>query len=104
MYDSIAFSVHTWTHIFDSVQGVDALNLAKMSPSKAKLDGNDNTTLLCHHYILCHFANYADHKTIYMHLAYSLYEQGSQHYSLHSLTRKRQQISTMFNTNKNFTT
>ena len=24
-----------------------------------------------HHYILWHFANYAHHKTLYMHLAYS---------------------------------
>ena len=29
------------------------------------------TTLSYHPYVLCHFANYAHHKTLYMHLAYS---------------------------------
>ena len=51
-----------------------------------KLDRNDITTLSHHLYILCHFANYAQHKTLYMHLAYSyaLNEQGTQHWSLQS--------------------
>ena len=30
----------------------------------SKLDGNDPTTLSHHPYILCHFANYAHHKTL----------------------------------------
>ena len=52
---------------------------------------NDNTTLSHHPYILCHFANYAHHKTLYMHLAYSygLNEQGTQLCSLSSFTYKR---------------
>ena len=38
-----------------------------MEPQKqTKLDGND-TTILLQHYILCHFANYAHQKTLYMH-------------------------------------
>ena len=39
-----------------------------MEPSKpAKLGGNDTTLLLHHPTILCHFANYAHHKTLYIH-------------------------------------
>jgi len=49
-------------------------------------DGNNITTLSHHPYILCHFANYAHHKTLYMHFAYSysLNQQGIQHCSLQS--------------------
>jgi len=41
---------------------------------------NDTTTFSHHPYILCNFANYAHHKTLYMHLPYSyaLNEQGTQ--------------------------
>ena len=48
---------------------------------------HDTTTLSHHPYILCHFANYAHHKTLYMHFAYSICidEQGTQLCSLHSL-------------------
>ena len=55
-----------------------------------------------HPYILCHFANHAHHKPLYMHLAYSygLNEQGTQLCSLHSLTHKRRPISAMFSSNK----
>ena len=42
-----------------------------MEQKPTKLDGNDTTTLPHHPYILCHFANYAPHKTLYMHIAYS---------------------------------
>ena len=42
------------------------------NPQKAtKLDGNGTTTSTHHPYILCHFAYYAHHKTLYMSLAYS---------------------------------
>ena len=38
------------------------------NPQKpAKQDGNNTTTLSHHPYILCHFANYAHYKTLYMH-------------------------------------
>ena len=55
---------------------------------------NDTTTLSHHPYILCHFANYAHHKTLYTHLAYpyAWNEQGAQLCSLHSLTHKRRLI------------
>ena len=33
-----------------------------------ELDGNDTTIFLHHPYILCHFANYAHDKTLYMHI------------------------------------
>ena len=34
----------------------------------AKQDGNNTITLSHHPYILCHFANYAHHKTLNMHI------------------------------------
>ena len=63
-----------------------------MEPSKTKLDGNDTTTLLRHPYILCHFANYADHKILYMHLVYlpdCMNKVVSITHVLHSLPHKR---------------
>ena len=59
------------------------------NPQKpTKKDGNDiGITILSHHpYILCHFANYAHHKTLYMHIKLHT-QQGMQHCSLHSLPR-----------------
>ena len=56
-----------------------------------KLDWDDTTILLLHPYVLCHFANSAPHKTLYMHITYShpLNEHGTQYCSLHSLPHRR---------------
>ena len=70
-----------------------------MDPQKpAKQDGNYTTTHLHHPYILCHFVNYAQQKTLYT----LLIEHGTQHCSLHSLPHKRQPISgsATFSSNK----
>ena len=78
-------------------------NEARWNPQKpTKLDGNDTTTISHHPYIVCHFANYAHQKTLYMHLAYShpLNEHCTQRCSLHSLLHNRQSISAMFSSNK----
>ena len=42
----------------------------EMESSKlTKQDRNDTTILSYHPYILCHFANYAHYKTLYMHIS-----------------------------------
>ena len=59
---------------FDSVDGSLMMMMEAEDGSPCR-DGSlmqKPTTTLSHHpYILCHFANYAHHKTLYMHLAYS---------------------------------
>ena len=72
-----------------------------MEPSKpAKQDGNNTTTLSHHPYILCHFANYAHHKTTCT-LAYShpLNNQ-TRHSPLLTPQPSAYKISAMFSSNK----
>ena len=53
-----------------------------MEPSKpTKLDGNDTTILSHHPYILCHFANYAHHKTLHMHIGLFTSTKGMRNYT-----------------------
>ena len=83
--------------------GTSQKKVFRMKTSACRDGTLKNTTTHSHHpYILCHFANYAHQKTLYMHLAYShpLNEYGTQHCSVHSFPHKRKSISAMFSTDK----
>ena len=64
-------AVTTWTPVtvFFPLGMRLCSNKTNQNKKPTKLDGNDTTILSHHPYILCHFANYAHHKTLYIHIS-----------------------------------
>ena len=79
-----------------------------LKKNTTKQNRNDTTILSCYPYILCHFANYAHHKTLYMQISiftptkwmHNHTSTSTQHCSLHSLLHTQPPISTKFSSNK----